>query len=736
MTDVTHILEGLNEHQREAVVAPPGPLLITAGAGSGKTAALTRRIAWLIEANRVSRHQIIAVTFTNKAAREMKSRVEGLLGTNTAPTHISTFHGFSNRFLRFNNEAAGLPKNFTILDANDQKSLIGRLIRDNQISMNNMNARDAQIFINNQKEKKIRAAHVNQRNFRDEKLGMVYSLYEKECDRQGLVDFTELLLRTVEVMQRNELVRDEMHARFEHVLVDEFQDTNALQIDWLKLFGGHTNYVTAVGDEDQSIYGWRGAVAKNMLDFEKLFPNTKLIRLEQNYRSTQTILSAANAVISRNPDRFEKTLWTERGGGSHIKLYQALDGDEEAHFVAEQIHGLYSKMNIPYSRIAILYRTNAQSRIFERVFASHGIPYRVYGGSPFYLRSEVKDVLAFLRLIVDTDANEAFIRVVNVPPRGIGAAAQSKIIELARITSTSYWDAAKTIIADTAEQRRVREPLKRFIELMEGIRVDCANMTLSDIIALVIKRTQIRDYYVSRDTEIDKARVENLDELINAGADFIRTRQSDDPTAPISDDQSAIPTYLDEVTLDAGDRHDEGEGAVQLMTLHAAKGLEFPAVFLTGLDEMVLPHANSVNSFARTYGEDPIEEERRLCYVGMTRAEDQLYITRAKFRLLQGERAYYKPSRFLKEIPGEFMQFVNREFKQPVADSEEVAPSPEPEHDIDQLIGKTVRHQSFGEGVIISVQVEKSYTLVTVNFKQEGEKLLLLDEAFFEIVDR
>ena len=722
MTDVTNILKDLNERQREAVVASPGPLLITAGAGSGKTAVLVRRIAWLIEATGVSRHRIMAVTFTNKAAREMRSRVESMLGNQSAPSKIGTFHGLSNIFLRVHHQEAGLPHDFTIVDADDQKSFITRLVRDHQLPIGELSAREFQHYINKCKEQQIRATNTNPSNHREAICAEVYRLYEHECNLRGLVDFTELLLRTLEVMQRNEIVRDANQERYLHVLVDEFQDTNALQLEWLKIFFAKYRNVTAVGDEDQSIYGWRGAVAENMLDFERLFSNAKLIRLEQNYRSTQPILNAANAVISNNRNRYEKKLWTEQKGGCLIKLFSAEDFEAEAAFIADTVEQIESS-NLSYSDIAVLYRTNAQSRVFEVEFSSRGIPFRLYGGVRFYSRLEIKHVLAYLRLLVDLHNNDAFERIVNNPPRGIGDGTLRKVGEVARNKEISNWDATLEIISDTSSQSRMVAPLHRFIEMMDGLRNECHGISLHEIIGRTIKVSKLRDYYMVRNTDIDMARVENLDEMLNAGANFIRNKE-------IDDNENAIVPFLDEVTLDAGDTHDGNLSAVQMMTLHLAKGLEFPVVFLTGLDENLLPHANAIynRSGYPSSEPNPLEEERRLCYVGMTRAQQQLYLTRADRRLLHGQWQRYRPSRFVREIPRDYVEFVDH------SKIESVNPTVH-QDELRDLLGKEVQHAKFGNGIVLKTEEGGEYCLVKVNFYASGEKLLVWDQANLQILE-
>ena len=734
MTDVTKILDGLNEQQAEAVVAPPGPLMITAGAGSGKTTVLTRRIAWLVEAAGVSRHRIIAVTFTNKAAREMKSRVNDLLGADYAPYQIATFHGFSNRFLRIYHEAAGLPKDFTILDQDDQKSFIGRLIEGSQLSTKSATSRDIQNYINRKKEQQLRAAQAHlSGEYRDRLFAPIYEIYERECNARGLVDFAEIILRTVEVMQRNEFVRNKNRDRYLHVLVDEFQDTNPMQIEWLKLFGSHSNYVTAVGDEDQSIYGWRGAVAKNMLDFMEIFPNAKLIRLEQNYRSTQTILSAANAVISNNKDRFEKNLWSDREGGHQIKLHPAYDNRDEAQYVAKKILD-HHEAGTAFSDMAVLYRTHAQSRVFEGTLASHRIPFRIYGGVRFFSRMEVKHALAYLRLIVDSDNNPAFERVINEPARGVGAVAMNRIIEVARNQGVSFMGAAKMIVDDPSEQKRIQTPLKKFIEIIDSLQVESAGLTLSRIIALVNERSGLREHYTNKNTEQDKSRVENLDELVNSGENFIRTViDNQDFETSFGDDVGAIAPFLDSVTLDAGDTYDDNPDLVQMMTLHQAKGLEFPVVFLVGMDEQILPHANAIANY--TGQRDAIDEERRLCYVGMTRAEDHLYLTRATLRQVMGRWTNFRPSRFLREIPKKYYQISKFEDDDVNSDSNAEATVTNIEDEVDSLPGRLVRHRKFGEGTVIYASVEHACTLIRINFDNVGEKVLVMDQAALEFID-
>ena len=714
MFDVTNILDGLNDRQREAVIARPGPLLVTAGAGSGKTSVLTRRIAWLVQAEHVSRHRIMAVTFTNKAAREMKVRVEGLLGQNSAPSQIGTFHGLSNRFLRIHSQEAGLDNRFEIMDSNDQKSFIGRLMNNAQIPVGNIKPADVQSFINKCKERGLRASAAQPADFQENILVQFYEIYEKECEIRGLVDFAELLLRTVEVLQRNQLVREESQDRYSHVLVDEFQDTNALQYEWLKLFCAKYRNITAVGDEDQSIYGWRGALAENMLEFESHFSGTRVIHLEQNYRSTQHILHAANAVISNNLKRYEKKLWTDRQGGSLIHLLNAEDSDYEAEFVADIIsHGALHEMN--YSDYAVLYRTNAQSRIFEQVFSARQIPFRVYGGVRFFARQEIKDVLAYLRMLVDSNNNEAWLRTINIPPRGIGNVAQQRIADYAAKHGISLWEATNRFPDDPSTPARYGNLLKRYTEVIDALRHERQNLQLYEIISLIIDMSGMRGYHEQRATEIDRGRLENLDEMIAAGENFSRN-------AIVEEGADEITAFLDQVTLDAGDRH-EGESGnqVQIMTLHSAKGLEFPVVFLTGLDEQLLPHELS------RHANETLEEERRLCYVGMTRAQEQLYLTRANRRNIRGEWLTFRGSRFLAEIPAKYIEGYDVSDEFGCAESNNHAQP-------DVEIGNQVYHQKFGQGVVTDLDANTQRPLVQVQFESMGSKWLVWDLANLQVM--
>lgn len=718
--DHASILESLNDQQRQAVIASPGPLLITAGAGSGKTTVLTRRVAWLIKVMRVTHHRILVVTFTNKAAREMKERIEGLLSPGSTPLHIGTFHGLSARFLRRHYVEAGLPSSFEILDSDAQKWFVGKLVTDHMIPIRKEKIKPLISYINNCKECAFRAANAPQ-NFDNDQFPEIYELYEKECNRRGLVDFTELILRTYELLTNNQPVREQIQERFLHVLVDEFQDTNFLQYQWLKSISARHRNITVVGDEDQSIYGWRGALPGNMQQFSSEYAGTKIIRLEQNYRSTQQILSAANGLISQNTDRFEKQLWSGLGSGESLKFHHATVATEEANFVFDRIKHHYESGN-RYSEMAVLYRTNAQSEIFEKTLLSREIPYQIYGGQRFYERAEIKHILAYLRLLVDPDNDGAFIRAIENPPRGIGAVTQRKLSNFAMENNLSLWQASKKMITNSMLTPRFTNLLKSFIQTVDKLRRDCAHSELHDIVKMTVDASRLRRYYLDRKNETDLSRVENLDELVSAAADFTTVSPLHMGQQELTSQRlNAVTAYLDVVTLEAGDRHkNSSDDAVQMMTLHSAKGLEFPVVFLTGMSENLLPHFFSIQ-----YGDKTeLEEERRLCYVGLTRAMRHLYLTCADMRRQRGEFTYFKTSRFLKEIPPEYIQRIGYT----EAESEISAKISENQNS-HNILGKNVYHQKFGTGWIIDVDDREETTLVSINFEKEGMKTLVLELA-------
>lgn len=695
----------------EAVTAPDGPLLVTAGAGSGKTAVLVSRIAWLISEKQVPADRILAVTFTNKAAREMKQRVQDLLWRTSEAPIVGTFHGLCNQFLRIRYQAAGLSQHFSIMDQDDQKSFISDLVKEHRVDLGDMlRPLDIQSYINSRKESMLRAGESEARYARQELLESMYQLYETECEKQGRVDFAELMLRTVEVMQRNSEVREHIQKRYLHLLIDEFQDTNELQYRWMLLFGGRHQNITAVGDEDQSIYSWRGALSGNLKRFEGTYPETRVVRLEQNYRSTKPILDAANALIRKNTNRFEKNLWTGKSGGSRIQYFVASNSVEEAQFVAGEIKHLV-KAGRKHSAFAVLYRTNAQSRTFEEVFGGEGIPFRVYGGVRFYQRKEVKEVLSYLQLIANPNANDALLRAINMPPRGIGQVTKKAIADRAGEKGISHWDAT----AELAQEHSRSQALSSFVDLINSLRSLSETASLRDMIRTVIEQSELRRHYEESRDPSERDRVGNLDELVNAASAFAQTRASSLCEDVLSD-------YLDTVVLDAGDTHDdEPHDKVQFMTLHSAKGLEFPVVFLTGMDENVLPHffsAPSRSSWQSEEKEEAVQEERRLCYVGMTRAEEVLYLTRANSRMIWGEWKYFLQSRFVREIPKQLLEIVaSGEWEEEsIVESEQ----------IDDWLGKAVRHKQFGSGVVTLVDLSADSVYLTVEFgNRVGAKTML-----------
>ena len=713
--DVSHLLTALNDRQREAVAAPPGPLLILAGAGSGKTRVLTHRVAWLVQAMGVSPHGLLAVTFTNKAAAEMRARIEQLLGFSVGGMWIGTFHGLSHRLLRAHWREAKLPQAFTILDSDDQLRVIKRVMRALSLDEAYYPPRQAQWFINGHKEEGRRPQHLGEpRDAQQQQWQRVYVAYEESCQRSGLVDFAELLLRAYELVRDDASVRAHYQQRFQHVLVDEFQDTNAIQFSWLRLFAERHKNLFIVGDDDQSIYGWRGARVENILQFERDYPGTQTIRLEQNYRSTGNILTAANAIISHNEDRLGKNLWTDGHDGEPIRLYTAFNEIDEARFVIGRINA-WSEQGGARREVAILYRSNAQSRVFEELLLSAGIPYRVYGGLRFFERQEIKDALAYLRLIAVRDDDNAFERVVNVPTRGIGDKSIEAIRLIAKEQAVSLWQAARALLAANALPARAANAIAAFMELIERLAAAVGELPLPEQIEHVVHASGLREYYGKEKGEKGAARVENLDELISAGRNFEHDPADADGMDPLS-------AFLAHAALEAGEGQAEAwTDCVQLMSLHSAKGLEFPLVFLTGLEEGLFPHERSLTEPGR------LEEERRLCYVGMTRAMRELYLSYAEVRRLHGSENYARPSRFLAEIPAEVVEPVRGGMRG-------AAPAPFAPLGADtppaaMRLGTRVRHEKFGEGVVLNYEGRGEHARVQINFEGAGAKWLVVAYA-------
>ncbi|MDJ0779254.1 MAG: DNA helicase II [Gammaproteobacteria bacterium] len=719
--DVSHIIDPLNERQREAVTAEAGPLLVLAGAGSGKTRVLTHRIAWVCEVGGLSPFSVLAVTFTNKAAAEMRARVESLLGISAAAMWVGTFHGLAHRLLRLHYEDAGLPQSFQILDSDDQLRAIKRVIRQLDLDEARWPPKQAQWYINHHKDEGHRPAHIDpgQDPIQQQWLE-IYRLYEDYCQRSGVVDFAELLLRTLELIRDRDDVREHYQRRFKHILVDEFQDTNAIQYAWLRLMAGSETPVFVVGDDDQSIYGWRGARIENIHHFERDFNDTRVIRLEQNYRSTSTILKAANALIDNNRERLGKELWTESGDGEPILYYSAYNERDEARFVVDRIEGWISEGRAR-SEIAVLYRSNAQSRQFEETLVTRGIPYRVYGGLRFFERAEIKDTLAYLRMISNPTVDPAFERTVNQPPRGIGQKTIDEIRAVAREDSASLWSASLSLLESDRLPTRARTALQTYVDLVRRMTAELGELALDEQIRLAVDMSGLEQHFRKDRSEKGEARIENLQELVGAGKSF----QYD---VVIDENLSMLDAFLAHAALEAGEgQADAWEDCVQLMTMHSVKGLEFPLVFLVGMEEGLFPHQRSSEEPGR------MEEERRLCYVGITRAREQLVVTSAEVRRLFGSENYNMLSRFVRELPEELIQEIRPKanFSRPVMaaprgrqDDFGVA-----EADTGLFVGQRVSHARFGPGIVLNLEGQGPQSRVQVNFESEGSKWLIASMA-------
>lgn len=725
--DVSLLLDDLNEAQRQAVASPPQNQLVLAGAGSGKTRVLVHRIAWLIKVEGVSPNQILAVTFTNKAAREMKHRLLEVLESesglgNLHRMWVGTFHGIAHRLLKAHWQEAGLPQNFQIMDSDDQLRVVKRVYAELKMSDERWPVKQAQWFINGQKDEGIRAKHIEEG--RDPFLvamKMVYQAYENACDRGGLVDFAELLLRSHELWLKSPHLLEHYQNRFRFLLVDEFQDTNAVQYAWLRVLSGNTAKVTAVGDDDQSIYGWRGARIENIQQYSSDFATVELIRLEQNYRSTATILQAANAVIENNSDRLGKSLWTAGDEGEAIDVYSAFNEQDEARYIVERIKNWHDSDNT-YSGCAILYRSNAQSRIIEEAFLRENIPYRIYGGQRFYERLEIKNALAYFRLLSNRNDDAAFERIINTPTRGIGAKTVEGIRVIARDNGCALYQAMNQAITNNAFSGRAINALKGFVQVLDNLEERINGASLGEIAECVIRDSGILEFHGNEKGERGQARVENLQELVNACGAFVQEDSN----------ISALQEFLDSAALDSGDTQaDEFEDAVQMMTLHSAKGLEFPLVFLAGMEENLFPHRMSLEEPGR------LAEERRLCYVGITRAMQKLVISFAETRRMYGSDNFNSLSRFVREIPQHLLQEVRLKtaIVRPASFSSDQSYFKEHSSETGGLnLGQRVRHQKFGEGVILQFEGQGPRTVVVVNFDVEGTKRLMLEMAKLEAV--
>ena len=714
--DITRIIDPLNETQRQAVTSANPSLLVLAGAGSGKTRVLVHRIAWLIRVEGISPHGILAVTFTNKASMEMRGRIENLLDLSARDLWMGTFHGLAHRLLRRHAKDAGLPDAFQILDSDDQYRLIRRILKGLELDEARWPPRQIQWFINGCKDEGRRARHLPE-SYDPHQLQMqrIYLAYEDVCNRSGLVDFAELLLRVHEFLREKPDALEHYQRRFHHVLVDEFQDTNRIQYAWLRLLTRGRDNLFVVGDDDQSIYGWRGAKIENLFSFQKDYPTHELIRLEQNYRSTATILTAANALIANNEGRLGKTLWTQGGTGDLISLYAAFNEQEEALFVLERLRQ-WIEQGHRRSEAAILYRSNAQSRQFEEKLVAQGIPYRVYGGLRFFERAEIKDALAYLRLIANRADDASFERIINTPVRGIGVKTMDLIRDTARAERCSLWAAAEQLCLHAELPARARNPLSVFLDLIHRLSEDTAESALWEQVQRVIARSGLLDHYRKEKGEQAEARLENLDELVNAARQF--------DYEPENEEMSRLDHFLAHAALESGDsQSDSFQDCVQLMTLHSAKGLEFDLVFMVGLEEGLFPSLQSM--------EDPgrLEEERRLCYVGITRARKKLYLTHAECRRLYGKENYPRPSRFVREIPADCLEEirVRGTVSRPVLHSS--APHSTRPTDFGLRLGQRVQHAKFGEGVILQQEGDGAQARVQVNFADAGSKWLMLAYA-------
>ncbi|HCG7163354.1 TPA: DNA helicase II [Vibrio parahaemolyticus] len=722
MMDPSLLLDGLNDKQREAVAAPLENLLVLAGAGSGKTRVLVHRIAWLMSVEQASPFSIMSVTFTNKAAAEMRGRIEELMMGSASGMWNGTFHGICHRILRAHYLDAKLPEDFQIIDSDDQQRLLKRLIKAQNLDEKQWPARQVAWWINGKKDEGLRPAHIDAYHDPVTKTYLqLYTAYQEACDRAGLVDFAEILLRAHELLRDNKFVREHYQARFKHILVDEFQDTNNIQYAWLRMMVGPECHVMIVGDDDQSIYGWRGAKVENIEKFTREFPSVTTIRLEQNYRSTKTILEASNTLIANNTERMGKELWTDGVVGEPISVYSAYNELDEARFAVNKIKEWQDKGGA-LNDAAMLYRNNAQSRVLEEALIQAGLPYRIYGGMRFFERQEIKDALAYMRLMANRNDDAAFERVVNTPTRGLGDKTLETIRRAARDRGCTMWEASVAMLDEQVLAGRAAGALGRFIELITALEDDTLEMPLHEQTDHVIKYSGLFAMYEQEKGEKSKARIENLEELVTA------TRQFEKPEE--AEEMSLLTTFLTHAALEAGEgQADEFEDAVQLMTLHSAKGLEFPLVFMVGVEEGMFPSQMSAEEAGR------LEEERRLCYVGMTRAMQKLYITYAEMRRLYGQDKYHKPSRFIRELPETCLDEVRMkaQVSRPASSGRfSQTAVKENFNETGFSLGSRVMHPKFGEGTIINFEGSGPQSRVQIAFNGEGIKWLVTAYARLE----
>ncbi len=720
--DVSHVLDSLNASQRDAVGASSGNLLILAGAGSGKTRVLVHRIAWYIATGEASPQSILAVTFTNKAAAEMRSRIENLLGQSIRGMWVGTFHGLCHRLLRAHWQDANLPENFQILDSEDQYRTIRRTIRAMMLDESQYPPKEAQWYINAQKDKGLRPENINDEgDVTTAQMIQIYKIYQQTCERSGAVDFAELLLRTYELFNEKESIREYYQQRFNHILVDEFQDTNELQYKWLRLLVGNDNTLFAVGDDDQSIYSWRGARVENMQAFERDFKNTKLLKLEQNYRSTTTILNAANKLIGNNSARLGKNLWTDGEEGEPIGIYMAYNETDEARYVVDQIKKA-PEQGIVFSDHAILYRVSAQSRVLEEALLRSKIPYRVYGGVRFYERMVIKDALAYVRIATFQDDDISFERIINTPTRGIGNKTVEELRTIAKNDNCSLWKAAFHIIEHKLLSARAINSLEEFIRLIKKMSLTASELTLDEQVDGIIKLSGLINHFKKEKGEKGLARIENLEELVKAASEF---EVGDDEELK---EMNAMQAFLAHAALESGETQaGDKSNCVHLMTLHSAKGLEFPSIYLVGMEEGLFPHQRSSDDLKQ------LEEERRLCYVGITRAKKTLTLTYTQYRRLHGSDYYPQPSRFINEIPAELLCEIRLggSVTESLFRNEETKSSGK---DGQLTLGQRVSHAKFGEGVILNLEGNGSHMRIQVNFEKAGSKWLVASYANLQLV--
>jgi DNA helicase-2/ATP-dependent DNA helicase PcrA len=722
--DVSDLLEGLNDAQRAAVAAPLAPTLVLAGAGSGKTRVLTHRVAWLVEVEGSSPHSILAVTFTNKAAGEMRARIESMLGVPSAPLWIGTFHGIAHRLLRIHWRDTNLPQSFQIMDSDDQLRAIRRVLRAQSLDEERWVPKEIMWFINARKDEGLRAKQIKDDGDPTRRQFIkLYELYQEQCDRAGVVDFAELLLRAYELFRDNAALLDHYRQRFRHVLIDEFQDTNTIQYSWLKLLAGPNGLPFAVGDDDQSIYRWRGARVENLHQYRRDYPNVQMFRLEQNYRSTGNILAAANALISNNGGRLGKNLWTSGEQGDPIRLYAAFNERDEADFIVNRIREYVMKGGLR-SECAILYRSNAQSRTLEEALLTHRIPYRVYGGLRFFERAEIKDALGYLRLMHNRTDDASFERIVNLPTRGIGNKTLDVVRNYARANATSMWEAAGASIKELGA--RGGQALHAFMLMIEQLDQQTRTLPLHEQVDHVIHTSGLIAHYQQEKGDRGEARVDNLNELVSAARGY-------EPEGEI--EVSPLANFLAHAVLESGEEQaGAGDDAVQMMTLHSAKGLEFPIVFMCGMEDGLFPHQRSISDI------DGLEEERRLCYVGTTRAMKQLYLTYAEQRRLHGVDSYGTPSRFIKEIPAELLEEIRPriQISRPIYTPRRSGMGGRVHEEAATFggvrLGQRVRHGKYGEGTVLELEGDGTHARVHVNFERQGRKWLMLAFANLEPV--